>query len=92
MPVSGGQTVEHLAVTMLNHELRPFLSKWHPRLRDFEKAHPDGLESTWPDNMACRIELRYVQAHLVGFALGFARLAGVHDAETAIGPASLPTA
>ena len=33
VPVSGGQTVEHLAVTMLNHELRPFLSKWHPRLR-----------------------------------------------------------
>ena len=33
VPVSGRQTVEHLAVTMLNHQLRPFLSKWHPRLR-----------------------------------------------------------
>jgi hypothetical protein len=91
-PVSGGQTVEHLAVTMLNHELRPFLSKWHPRLREFEKAHPDGPESAWPDNMACRSELRDVQAHLVGYALGFARLAGVRDAEAAIVPASQPTA
>ena len=91
VPVSGGQTVEHLAVTMLNHELRPFLSKWHPRLREFEKAHPDGQESAWPDNIACRGELRRVQAHLVGFALGFARLAGVRDAEVAIAPVRRPT-
>jgi len=90
VPVSGGQTVEHLAVTMLNHELRPFLSKWHPRLRDFEKAHPGDKESSWPDNMTCRAELRRVQDHLTGFALGFARLAGVRNAEAAIVPASQP--
>jgi hypothetical protein len=82
--VSGGQTVEHLAVTMLNHELRPFLSKWHPRLREFEKTHPESHESAWLDNIACRGELRDVQAHLVSFALGFASLAGVRDAEAAI--------
>lgn len=92
MPVSGGQTVEHLAVTMLNHELRPFLSKWHPRLREFEKAHPDGQESAWPYNIACRSELRHIQAHLVDFAIGFARLAGVRDAQAVIAPASQPTA
>lgn len=90
VPVSGRQTVEHLAVTMLNHELRPFLSKWHPRLRDFEKVNPDSHEASWPDNVACRSELRLVQAHLVGFALGFARLAGVRDAELAVVPASQP--
>lgn len=38
VPAPGGQTVEHLAITMLNQELRPFLSKWHPRLREFEQA------------------------------------------------------
>jgi len=76
---------------MLNHELRPLLSKWHPRLREFEKAHPNGPESAWADNMTCRSELRQVQAHLIGFALGFARLAGVRDAELAIVPASPPT-
>lgn len=86
-PVPGGQTVEHLAVTMLNHELRPFLSKWHPRLREFEGAHPDSQESAWPENKTCRDELRNVQAHLIGFALGFAKLAGVRDAEAAIVPA-----
>jgi hypothetical protein len=83
-PVPGGQTVEYLAVTMLNHELRPFLSKWHPRLREFEKTHPDDNESSWPDNRACRAELRLVQANLVAYALGFARLAGVRDAEATI--------
>ena len=30
--------MEHLAVTMLNWELRPFLSKWHPRLQRFEQT------------------------------------------------------
>jgi hypothetical protein len=90
-PVSGGQTVEYLAVTMLNHELRPFLSKWHPRLREFEGSNLGGPEPAWPDNMACRQELRDVQRNLLGFALGFARLAGVRDAEAAINPAIPPT-
>jgi hypothetical protein len=87
-PVPGGQTVEHLAVTMLNHELRPFLSKWHPRLREFEKTHPDDSEASWSDNRECRVELRRAQANLVVYALGFARLAGVRDAESAIVAAS----
>jgi uncharacterized membrane protein YeaQ/YmgE (transglycosylase-associated protein family) len=90
VPVSGRQTVEHLAVTMLNRQLRPFLSKWHPQLREFEKAHPDGPESAWPGNAACRAELRTVQAGLVVYALGFADLAGVRDAEITISPAIVP--
>jgi len=87
VPVSGRQTVEHLAITMLNHRLRPFLSKWHPQLREFERAHPDGPESDWSDNAACRAELRIVQASLVEYALGFAELAGVREAKTTIVPA-----
>lgn len=75
--VAGRQTVEHLAIAMLNRELRPFLSKWHPRLREFEKTHPSGPESVWPDNAACRAELRRVQQSIHEYALNFARLAGV---------------
>ncbi|MEW2398593.1 hypothetical protein [Streptomyces sp. NPDC046862] len=82
--VAGNQTVESLALAMLNQELRPFLSTWHPRLRGFETAHPDGPESAWPDNATCRAELRRVQRHIHAYALGFARLAGVHDADTLI--------
>lgn len=86
VPVSGGQTVEHLAVTMLNHELRPFLAKWHPRLSEFENSSPGAPESAWPDSMRCRAELRTVQSNLTGYALGFARLAGVRGAEGALVP------
>lgn len=82
--VAGNQTVESLALAMLNQELRPFLSTWHPRLRGFETAHPDSPESAWPDNATCRAELRSVQRHIHAYALGFARLAGVHDADTLI--------
>lgn len=81
VPVPGNQTVEYLAVTMLNNELRPFLSKWHSRLREFEQAHPNLPESQWLDATACREDLRKVQEHMVEYALNFARLAGVRDAE-----------
>jgi hypothetical protein len=84
--ISGEPTVEYLAVTMLNRELRPFLSKWHPRLREYETSQPAAREADWPENATCRRDLIEVQAHLREFALSFARLAGVHDAESALGP------
>jgi hypothetical protein len=90
LPVSGVQTVEHLAVTMLNWELRPLLSKWHPQLRQFEQAHPHEAESAWPGATECRRELRDVQEHLLAYALGFARLAGVRGAEAMMARVSGP--
>lgn len=80
-PVPSGQTVEYLAITMLNRELRPFLSQWHPRLREFERANPDCPESDWRDNAACRAELQRVQHVIHDYAIGFARLAGVREPE-----------
>lgn len=77
----GSQTVEHMAVTMLNWELRPLLSKWHPRLRQFEQTNPTEPESAWPENVICRRQIGETQEHLRAYALGFARLAGVRDAE-----------
>ena len=84
IPASSGLTVEHLAVTMLNLHLRPFLAKWHPRLREFETENPDCGESSWPQNQTCRRELRQMQKGLVDFALGFASLAGVHNPDQTI--------
>lgn len=84
VPAQGGQTVEYLAVTMLNRHLRPFLSKWHPRLRDFARRHPDAAESDWTDGAECRAELRSLQSDLISFALGFAHLAGVRDPVTPV--------
>ena len=79
--VAGGHSVEYLAITMLNRELRPFLSKWHPLLRDFEQSHPSGPESIWTHNSACRKELELVRRNIIGYTLGFARLADVCDTE-----------
>lgn len=79
---ASGHTVEYLAITMLNYELRPFLSKWHPLLGDFEQAHPGAPEVDWPHNAACRTELDAVRGNIVNYALGFGRLAGVHGAES----------
>lgn len=80
-----GITVEYLAVNMLNRELRPFLSKWHPRLRTFENTHPELPESAWPEAVACRTELTRLQVNTREYALGFARLAGVRDPELMLG-------
>lgn len=83
--VSGGHTVEQLAIAMLNRELRPFLSAWHPRLRAYEEEHPGQPESLWPECGTCRAELRAVQRNLTGYARSFARLADVRDAADIIG-------
>lgn len=32
----GKPTIEHLAIAMLNNEMRPFMSKWHARLAQWE--------------------------------------------------------
>ncbi|RBQ19598.1 hypothetical protein DP939_12680 [Spongiactinospora rosea] len=82
--VPGRQSVEHLAITMLNRELRPFLAKWHPRLRRFEQAGEGRAEPEWPDAPACRTELQQVQSRIHEYAMNFARLAGVGAANEMI--------
>ena len=92
-PTTHGQgvTVEYLAVRLLNSELRPFLSTWHPRLREFEEAHPELSESDWPYAAQCRAELATVQANSRTYVLGFARLAGVREPEFMLGDSPPPS-
>lgn len=73
-------TVEHLAIAMLNNELRPFLSRWHPVLRQWEKQHPDEPESNWSDATECRAELASMQRRIERYVLGFGKLAGLPNA------------
>lgn len=82
----GRQSVEHFAIRMLNHELRPFLSKWHPLLREYERAHPGGPEAAWPANAQCRRELERVSREVMKYALGFAELARVSAADRILAP------
>ncbi|MFS8201675.1 hypothetical protein ACLVWQ_23640 [Streptomyces sp. CWNU-52B] len=83
-----GVTVEYLAVNLLNQQLRPFLSKWHPRLREFERAHPELGESDWPQAMECRQELAQLQDATREYVLSFARLAGVREPHLMLGTAA----
>jgi len=70
-------TVEMLAIKMLNKEIRPFLSKWHVRLRKFETAHPESHESEWPQNSDCRKELETARKQVITYTKAFGQLSGV---------------
>jgi hypothetical protein len=70
-------TVEHLAIAMLNMELRPFLSHWHPHLRAWERENPGADEVDWPGNAECRAEMAAMQQRLAAYVLGFGKLARV---------------
>jgi hypothetical protein len=76
---SSTQTVEHLAIAMLNLQMRPFMSKWHARLTEWRNDNPDSAESAWPHNAACRAELEDMRLGLVRYVRGLGELAGVSN-------------
>ena len=70
-------TVEMLAVKMLNQEIRPFLSKWHVRMKKFEATQPGAEESEWLQHEECRKELETLRSRLINYTRAFGELAGV---------------
>jgi hypothetical protein len=74
-----GTTVEVFAIMMLNQELRPFLSRWHVRLRSFETMHPEASEADWPLNVECRAELENLRVRVISFAKAYGELAGLKN-------------
>ena len=79
------QTVEHLAVGMLNVQMRPFMAKWHARLSEWENANPNVPESQWPDDAQCRAELETMRLGLLDYIRGLGQLAGVRNVEVMLG-------
>ncbi len=74
-------TVEMFAISMLNDELRPFLSKWHPLLTKFISKNPDKLDIEWELNLECRQELEQIRLRIKNYAMGFGELAEVKNLE-----------
>ena len=74
---SDEMNVEMFAVSMLNDVLRPFLSKWHPLLTQFEKDNPTKPEKEWEYNNLCRKELEKTRLIILNYAKGFGELAEV---------------
>ena len=87
-PPAHGDSVHEIALHVLNFELAPFLATWHPRLRDFERAHPDRPESEWEHNDAFRAELRELQANLRPYVIGLGEIAGLRDPERHLRPSA----
>lgn len=79
------KTVEHLAIGMLNQQMRPFMAKWHARLAEWERANPDAPESQWPENAQCRAELETMRQGLLQYVEGLGELAGVRHIEVMLG-------
>lgn len=72
----------YLAVTILNTVLRPFLSKWHPLLLDFEATKPAKLsslahEQSWQHYAEFHESLGAVQKTLLEYADVLATVAKV---------------
>ncbi|QKK07295.1 MAG: hypothetical protein HND58_03395 [Planctomycetota bacterium] len=73
-------SVEIFALGMLNAELRPFLSKWHPLLAEFEQSGAVN-ESEWDRRAECRKDLEFMRQRIMAYCRAFGELAGVEDVD-----------
>ncbi|MBE9061660.1 hypothetical protein [cf. Phormidesmis sp. LEGE 11477] len=75
-------SVGGIAIAVLNNGLRPFLSKWHPLLQEWEGQKPDGTspqahEKAWDKEIVARGELDSLRKDLEQYANALAEIAGV---------------
>ncbi|MHA1971945.1 MAG: hypothetical protein ACTSW1_03060 [Candidatus Hodarchaeales archaeon] len=71
-----------LAISILNYSLRPFLSKWHPLLQDYEDTRKLEVsrfehEKRWEKNKELREDLKKIQEILGNYASLLAEVAKV---------------
>ncbi|MFY9825248.1 MAG: hypothetical protein WAM82_27970 [Thermoanaerobaculia bacterium] len=88
-PLGEGFTVEQLAVLMLNRELRPFLSEWHPRLKRFEdESAAAKTYAVWDREAELRRELDGLSQRLLAYGRSFGHLAEVKGLDRFFAPAA----
>jgi hypothetical protein len=73
-----------LAIAMLNKELWPFLSKWHPLLTTYEGQDPRELDRDWDKNQEFRAELEDLRQRMFEYARSFGELADVSQLDDLI--------
>lgn len=79
-PKSGRElSFGYLAVTMLNRILRPFLTEWHPRLRNWERSNSHSDENKWEGRGDFLNALEAVRMQLRQYADLFAEVANVPE-------------
>ena len=79
-PSATGDTVETFALDMLNSDLRPFLSTWHPKWDEYAEGGK-AVSQAWPKHREFRVELREIQTKIKSRARGLAQLAGVRNVD-----------
>ena len=77
-------SVGGIAIAVLNNGLRPFLSKWHPLLLEWEENKPNGTspqahEKAWDKEIIVRGELDALRGDLEQYSKGLAAIAGVSE-------------
>ena len=78
----GSFSLAYISVWMLNGEIRPFLSRWHPLLEEYESLRAAGAsrkshDDAWPDRARFRSELHALGSSLTRYAEVFGEAAGV---------------
>ena len=72
------------AINVLNKGLRPFLTKWHPRLQVWEAKRPSDVsfqeyEQQWTQEPELRQELANLRSNLYQYALALADIAEIEN-------------
>ncbi len=75
-------SVGGIAIAVLNNGLRPFMSKWHPVLEEWEAQRPSDCsrkvhEHNWTEASKMRQELNQLRSDLEQYAVALAQIAGV---------------
>lgn len=76
------KSVGGIAIAVLNNGLRPFLTKWHPTLQNWEATRPEGVspqahEKAWEQEPVLRGELETLRHNLSEYAKALAEISGV---------------
>ena len=77
-------SVGGIAIMVLNDGLRPFLSKWHPLLIEWEEKRNEGVssqahEKAWDKEIIVRNELDRLRHNLAQYANALGTIAGVKE-------------
>ena len=79
-PKSGRElSFGYLAVSMLNRVLRPVLTEWHPKLRNWERSNPHLDENAWEGRGDFLNALNETSVQLRQYADLFAEVADVPE-------------
>lgn len=78
----GPNSLGAIAIDVLNVGLRPFLAKWHPRLKQYEEKRPTELstvdhERAWEHVVELRKELEQVRQQMAIYVAALAKIAGI---------------